>query len=350
MQDRCSLVAIDCGSGACKRGGGIDAASAGRREFAVALLATLGLLGDAAAQEAPRVRRIGLLYPGASPRLEDEFRAALVGLGWAERRNLEIVHAMMSEPTAMAEAVAQLRAQRVELIAASGTTAIRAARDGAPDIPIVMINAGDAVGAGFVQSLRRPGGRLTGTSAGGEEVLAKQLELLQQAAPRSKRVGWLMNVANPANDFFHRALAERARQLSVQAVRIEVGKPSEIEPALSASGAQSLLVLGDPMFNAQSGLVADAALRLRLPAMFGTRAFVAAGGLMHYNSSYAWHFRTAAGFVDKILRGAHPGDLPVQQPTEFELTINLQTAKTLGLALPQSLLLRATEVLPAARS
>ncbi|HET9204905.1 MAG TPA: ABC transporter substrate binding protein, partial [Burkholderiaceae bacterium] len=209
----------------------------------MALLATLGRLGGAAAQE---MRRVGVLYPGVSPRNDKEFRAALVELGWAEGRNLEIVRATATEPVAMAEAAAQMRAQRVELIAASGTTAIRTARDGAPDIPIVMINAGDAVGAGFVQSLRRPGGRLTGTSAGGEEVLAKQLELLHQAAPRNKRVGWLMNVANPANDFFHRALAERARQLSLQAMRIEVGKPSEIEPAISAAGVQSLLVLGDP--------------------------------------------------------------------------------------------------------
>ena len=326
----------------------IDAAG-GRREFGVALVAALGLLCGAAAQEPARTRRVGLLSPSVSPRLDKEFRAALLELGWAEGRNLEIVRASATEPAAMADGVAQLRAERVELIAASGTTAIRAARDGAPDIPIVMINAGDAVGAGFVQSLRRPGGRLTGTSAGGEEVLAKQLELLQQAAPRSKRVGWLMNVANPANDFFHRTLAERARQLSLQALRLEVGKPSEIEPAISASGVQSLLVLGDPMFNAQPSFVADAALRLRLPAMFGTREYVAAGGLMHYNSSYAWHFRAAAGFVDKILRGARPHDLPVQQPTEFELTINLQTARALGLALPQSLLLRASELLPAAR-
>src|SRR5262249_18553083 len=196
----------------------------------------------------------------------------------------------------------------------------------------------------------RPGGRLTGTSAAGEEVLAKQLELLQQAAPRSERVGCLMNVANPANDFFHRVLAQRARQLAQAAVRIEVGKPSEIRSALGASGVQSLLVLGDPMFNALPAQIAEAALRLRLPTMFGARDFVPVGGLMHYNSSYAWHFRAAAGFVDKILRGARPNDLPVQQPTEFELTINLQTAKTLGLALPQALLLRATEVLPAARS
>ena len=291
------------------------------------------------------MRRVGLL---AGPRLGKQLRAALLELGWAEGRNLEIVDEDNTEP-AMADAVARMRARGVELIAASGTTAIGAARDGAPGIPIVMINAGDPVGAGFVQTLARPGGRLTGTSAAGEEVMPKQLELLQQAAPRSERVGWLMNVANPANDFFHRVLAERARQLALQAVRIEVAKPSEIGPALDASGVQSLIVLGDPMFNARPTLITAAALRLHLPTMFGTREYVAAGGLMHYNSSYAWHFRAAAGFVDKILRGAHPADLPVQQPTEFELTINLQTARALRLKLPQALLVRATEVLPAAR-
>ncbi|MCW5659212.1 MAG: ABC transporter substrate-binding protein [Burkholderiaceae bacterium] len=282
------------------------------------------------------------------PRLHEAFRAALLEHGWAEGSSVEIVRASSTE-TALAEAVAMLRVRKVELIAASGTTAIRAARDGAPDIPIVMINAGDPVGAGFVQSLSRPGGRLTGTSAAGEEVLTKQLELLHEAAPRSQRVGWLMNAANPANDFFHRVLAERARQLALQAVRIEVAKPSEIGPALGASGVQSLIVLGDPMFNSRAAHIADTALRLRLPTMFGARDLVAAGGLMHYNSSYEWHFRAAAGFVDKILRGARPSDLPVQQPTEFELTINLQTARALGIALPQALLLRATEVLPAVR-
>jgi ABC-type uncharacterized transport system substrate-binding protein len=322
-----------------------DTVSASRRGFGVALAAALGLLSGAAAQETARMRRVGLIS-SPNPRFEKEFRVALSELGWIEGRNVEIVSAPATQPT---EAVARLRARSVELIAASGTTAIGAARDGAPDIPIVMINAGDPVGAGFVQTLSRPGGRLTGTSAGGEEVLPKQLELLQQAAPGSKKTGWLMQVANPANDFFHRVLTERARQLGLPAVRIDVGKLSEVGPALAASGVQSLIVLGDPMFNVQPSLVADAALRLRVPTMFGNRDSVAAGGLMHYNSSYAWHFRAAAGFVDKILRGASPDDLPVQQPTEFELTINLQTAKALGLALPQALLLRATEVIPKTR-
>jgi len=322
--------------------------AAGRRRFVARLAAALALPGATAAQEAAGMRRVGLLADVMS-RLDKEFRAALLELGWAEGRNLQIARESNTEPAAMAEAVARLRARGVELIAASGTTAIRAARDGAPDIPIVMINAGDPVGAGFVQTLARPGGRLTGTSAAGEEVLPKQLELLQQAVPRSQRVGWLMNVTNPANDFFHRVLSERARQLALPAVRIDVSQLSEIAPRLGAAGVQSLIVLGDPMFHARPAPIAEAALRLRLPTMFGAPHYVAAGGLMHYNSSYAWHFRAAAGFVDKILRGARPNDLPVQQPTEFELTINLQTAKALGLTLPQALLLRATEVLPAAR-
>jgi putative tryptophan/tyrosine transport system substrate-binding protein len=325
-----------------------QAAATGRRTFAAGLAAALGLPSLVAAQEAARMRRVGLLVPGQ--RLDKEFRGTLLELGWAEGRNLEIAAESTTETTDMVGAVARLRARGVELIAASGTTAIRAARDGTADIPIVMINAGDPLGAGFVQSLARPGGRLTGTSAAGEEVLPKQLELLHQAAPRSQRVGWLMNVANPANDFFHRMLSERARQLALAVVRIDVSHPSEIAPKLAASGVQSLIVLGDPMFNARPALIAEEALRLRLPTMFGTPNYVAAGGLMHYNSSYAWHFRAAAGFIDKILRGARPSELPVQQPTEFEFTVNLQTAKALGLTLPQALLLRATEVLPAARS
>jgi putative ABC transport system substrate-binding protein len=331
-----------------RRLGASRPASIGRRAFVAGLAAALGVPGIVAAQEAARMRRIGLLVP--RERLDKEFRATLQELGWAEGRNLEIAHESITETADMAEPVARLRARGVELIAASGTTAIRAARDGAPDLPIVMINAGDPVGAGFVQSLARPGGRLTGTSAAGEEVLTKQLELLHQAAPRSQRVGWLMNVANPANDFFHRVLSERARQLALAVVRIDVSNASEIAPRLAASGVQALIVLGDPMFNPRPALIADAALHLRLPTMFGRPQYVAAGGLMHYNSSYAWHFRAAAGFVDKILRGARPNELPVQQPTEFELTVNLQTAKTLGLTLPQALLLRATEVLPAGRS
>jgi putative ABC transport system substrate-binding protein len=325
----------------------IQAAVPGRRTFVAGLAAALALPGVAAAQEAARMRRVGLLAP--RQRFDQEVRATLLELGWAEGRNLEIAHESTTETADMAEPVARLRARGVELIAAAGTTAIRAARDGAPDIPIVMINAGDPLGAGFVQTLARPGGRLTGTSAAGEEVLPKQLELLQQAAPKSQRVGWLMNVANPANDFFHRVLSERAQQLALPALRIDVTKPSEIAPKLDASGVQSLIVLGDPMFNSQPALIVEAALRLRLPTMFGAPHYVVAGGLMHYNSSYAWHFRAAAGFVDKILRGASPSELPVQQPTEFELTVNLQTAKTLGLTLPQGLLLRATKVLPAAR-
>jgi putative tryptophan/tyrosine transport system substrate-binding protein len=320
----------------------------GRRTVVAGLAAALGLPSLVAAQEAARMRRVGLLVP--PQRFDKELRGTLQELGWAEGRNLEIADESTTETADMAAPVARLRARGVELIAASGTTAIRAARDGAPDIPIVMINAGDPLGAGFVQSLARPGGRLTGTSAAGEEVLPKQLELLHQAAPRSQRVGWLMNVANPANDFFHRVLSERARQLALAVVRIDVSHPSEIAPKLGASGVQSLIVLGDPMFNPLAALITAAALRLRLPTMFGAPQFVAAGGLMHYNSSYAWHYRAAAGFVDKILRGARPSELPVQQPTEFELTVNLQTAKALGLTLPQALLLRATEVLPAGRS
>ena len=189
---------------------------------------------------------------------------------------------------------------------------IRAARDGAPDLPVVMINAGDPVGAGFVAALARPGGELTGTSAAGEEVLAKQLELLSDG---------------------------------LRLDRIDVAVEGELEGAIARANGGALVVLGDPMFGRNRVHIIELTLRSQVPSSFGGREFVAAGGLMAYLSSNAWHWRAAASFVDKILKGAKPADIPVEQPTKFELVVNLKTAKVLGLTIPQSLLLRANEVI-----
>jgi putative tryptophan/tyrosine transport system substrate-binding protein len=228
---------------------------------------------------------------------------------------------------------------------AAGTTAIRSARDGAPGLPIVMINAGDPVGAGFVASLARPGGDLTGTSAAGEEVLGKQVELLSAAVPQLERMSVLMNSANPANGFFFDAMLVRAKQLGLQLERIDVGSPGELDAAIARAAGGSLVVVGDPMFGAHRGRIIELTLRHRVPSMFGTRIFATEGGLMVYNSSTAWHWRKAASFIDKILKGAKPADLPVEQPTEFEFIVNLKTARALGWSLPQALLQRANEVI-----
>jgi putative ABC transport system substrate-binding protein len=233
----------------------------------------------------------------------------------------------------------------VALILALGTTTIRAARDGARGLPVVMINAGDPVGAGFVASLARPGGDLTGTSAAGEEVLAKQVELLSAAVPQLKRVSVLMNRSNPANGFFFDAMSLRAKTLSLRLDRIDVAVEGELDGAIARAKGGALVVVGDPMFFRRHVHIIELTLRSKVPSVFGGREYVAAGGLMSYLSSNAWHWRTAASFVDKILKGAKPANIPVEQPTKFELLINLKTAKALGITVPQSLLQRADEVI-----
>jgi putative ABC transport system substrate-binding protein len=226
-----------------------------------------------------------------------------------------------------------------------GTTAIRAARDGAPGLPIVMVSAGDPMGAGFAATLARPGGDLTGTSLAGEEVLAKQVELLSAAVPTLKKVTVLMNGANPANGFFFDAMSSRAKTLGLRLDRIEIAAEGELDGAIARARGGALVVVNDPMFFRNRVRIIGLTLRSQVPSRFGGREFVAAGGLMSYLSSNAWHWRAAASFVDKILKGAKPADIPVEQPTKFELVVNLKAAKVLGITFPPSLLQRADEVI-----
>ena len=212
--------------------------------------------------------------------------------------------------------------------------------------PVVMVNAGDPVGSGFVASLSRPGGDLTGTSAAGEEVLGKQVELLRAAVPHLKRMTVLMNSANPTNDFFFRAMAVRAKALDVQLDRVNVAAADELDAAIERARGGGLIVLGDAMFATNRVRIVELVQRFQVPAMYSNaRLFIDAGGLMSYLAPDSWHWRSAAGFVDRILKGAKPADLPVEQPTQFELIINLKTAKALGITIPQSVLLRADEVI-----
>jgi len=323
-----------------------------RRTFVTLIVGTC-LLGPLAvrAQQAGKVFKIGLLVPATEsiPAVRIDFetlRTGLRDLGWVEGKNLVIETRWAGvSPQRQRELAAELKALPVALIIAPGTITIRAARDAAPGLPIVMINAGDPVGAGFVASLARPGGDLTGTSAAGEEVLAKQLELLSAVVPQLKRVSVLMNSANPANGFFFDAMSLRAKTLGLRLDRVDVAMEGELEGAIARANGGGLVVLGDPMFGRNRVHIIELTLRSRVPSVFGGREYVALGGLMSYLSSNAWHWRAAASFVDKILRGAKPADIPVEQPTKFELVINLNTAKTLGLTIPQSILLRADEVI-----
>jgi putative ABC transport system substrate-binding protein len=303
------------------------------------------------AQQVGTISTIGVLVAATQPTPTilgniAAMRAALRDLGWVEGNNLVVETRWAGEnPQRQREIAADLKALPVALIVAPGTITIRAARDGAPDLPVIMIAAGDAVGAGFVVSLARPGGNLTGTTAAGEEVLAKQLELLSLVVPALKRVSVLMNSANPANGFFFDAMSSRAKNLGLRLDRIEVSTEGELDQAMMRAKGGALLVVGDPMFGRNHARIADLALRSGLPAIFGGRFYVAAGGLMSYLSSDTWHWRTAATLIDKVLKGAKPADIPVQQPTQYELIINLKTAKALGLSIPAALLLRADEVI-----
>ena len=303
------------------------------------------------AQQAGKVFKIGLLVPATEsiPAVRIDFetlRTGLRDLGWVEGKNLVIETRWAGvSPQRQRELAAELKALPVALILALGTITIRAARDGAPGLPIVMINAGDPVGAGFVATLARPSGDLTGTSAAGEEVLPKQLELLSAAVPQLKRVSVLMNSANPANGFFFDAMSLRAKTLGLRLDRIDVAVEGELDGAIARAKGGALVVLGDPMFRRNRVHIIELTLRSRVPSVFGGREYVAAGGLMSYLSSNAWHWRSAASFVDKILKGAKPADIPVEQPTKFDLVINLKTAKALGITMPQSLLQRADEVI-----
>ncbi|HVE49279.1 MAG TPA: ABC transporter substrate-binding protein [Casimicrobiaceae bacterium] len=315
--------------------------------FAVGLLAA----PYTHAQQAGKVFRIGLLVPWPEPPPPpgidiEALRAGLRDLGWVEGKNL-VIETRWAGPNAQRqrELAAELKALPVTLIIAPGTITIRAARDGAPGVPVVMVFAGDSVGAGLVASLARPGGDLTGTSAAGEVVLAKQLELLSAAVPRLKRVSVLMNSANPANGFFFDAMSARAKNLGLQLNRIDVTGEGELDGAITRAKGGALVVLGDPMFRRESVRITDLTLRARVPSVFGGREHVVNGGLMSYLSPESWHWRSAAGFVDKILKGAKPADIPVEQPTKYELIINLKTAKLLGLTIPQSVLLLADELI-----
>jgi putative ABC transport system substrate-binding protein len=302
------------------------------------------------AQQAGKLFRIGLLVPQPEPTppgLELEaLRAGLRDLGWVEGKNLVIETRWAgANPQRQRELAAELKALPVALIIAPGTITIRAARDGAPGVPVVMVLAGDPVGAGLVASLARPGGDLTGTSAAGEQVLAKQLELLSAAVPQLKRVSVLMNSANPANGFFFDALSARAKTLGLQLDRIDVTGEGELDGAITRAKGGALVVVGDPMFWRERVRITALTLRSQVPSVFGGRDYVANGGLMSYLSPGTWHWHTAASFVDKILKGAKPANIPVEQPTKFELIINLKTAKALGITIPQSLLQRADEVI-----
>ncbi len=309
----------------------------------------------AEAQQAAKIARIGYLSGAslaASPHLREAFRQGLRELGYVEGRNVVIEYRdAEGKPERFSALAAELVALKVDVIVASNTGAALAAKQATRTLPIVFAAAADPVTSGLVASLARPGGNVTGLSALAPELVGKGLELLSQAVPGVSRVAvlWQSGALDERTDKDMLKAAEvAARALGVRLQFAEARVPADFDRAFSdmtRARAGALTVLTSVMFvNERRRLVALAA-KNRLPAAYPQRDFVDAGGLMSYGPNAADLYRRAATYVDKILKGAKPGDLPVEQPTKFELAINFKTAKALGLTIPQSLLQRADEVI-----
>jgi putative ABC transport system substrate-binding protein len=309
----------------------------------------------AEAQQADKIARIGYLATGGvSPSQgRDFFLQGLRDLGYVEGRNLLIEYRDAEGKVERLSALAaELVALKVEVIVAvAGTVAALAAKQASRTLPVVFIAVGDPVTSGLVTSLAQPGGNMTGSSVLTTELVSKWVELLTQAVPGVSRVALLWQPGGLGEgtdkDVLKKA-AVAARALGVRLQAVEARVPADIERAfsdMSRAHAGALAVLSTSMFASQPRRLADLAARNRLPTVFPFRLYVDAGGLMSYGPNLADLFRRAATYVDKILKGAKPGDLPVEQPTTFDLVINLKTAKALGLTIPPSLLQRADQVI-----
>ena len=308
----------------------------------------VGTASSARAQQTGKTRRLGILTAGTIGSEWAVFLATLRELGWIEQENLIIVRRAAGGKAELVPGLAAELAQlKLDAILANGAVASLAAKNATTTIPIVTIT-GDPVRIGLVGSMSRPGGNITGTSTIAPELAAKRLELLRELRPTTKRVGELVDPANPYMKVIRPSDEQAYRSLGLQPIFVDVPDASQLERViaeLARMKADALIVRGDPLFVANRDQIANLALKHALPTMAEGRGFVSAGCLMSYAPSFGALGRSSAILVDKVLKGANPGDLPIEQPTRFELAINLKTAKALGITVPQSLLLRADEVI-----
>ena len=325
-----------------------------RRTFLVgtgAALLAAPLASEAQAEQGGQVSRIGFLFygaAGASPEL-DAFRQGLRDLGYIEGQNIIIEYRFANGRVGrLPELAAELVRLNLDVIVTPGTPASMAAKKATSTVPIIFAGVADAVGTGLVASLARPGGNITGLTSISAELGGKRLELLKAVVPKTSRVTVLYNPADPSNVLVLKELQESSRALGLTLQPLAVRGPDEFEGAFATMTRERVHAL----FGAAGVLTTEhrkplvsLAAKSRIPAMWGERQFVEAGGLMSYAVNFYDEVRRAATYVNKILKGAKPADLPVEQPTKFELVINLKTAKALGLAIPQPLLLRADEVI-----
>jgi putative tryptophan/tyrosine transport system substrate-binding protein len=317
--------------------------------MAVVILAALLVTS---AQPRAAMPQIGLLEPGhpaVRSHLVEAFRQGLHELGYEQNRDISVeVYYAEGKLDRLPDLAAELVKRKVDIIVAATTPGILAAQKATGTIPIVMTTVGDPVATGMVASLARPGGNITGLTIVAPQLSAERLKLLKEAVPKISHVAVLWDSANAHEVIGFSEAEDAAQALGVRLLSLEVRSPDEFEGAFAAmtrQGVDGLFVFENATnTNYRKHIVALAA-QMQLPAMYGLREYVEAGGLMSYGPSLLSNYRRAASFVDKILKGAKPAELPVEQPTTFDLVINLKTAQALGVAIPPTLLFRATEVI-----
>jgi putative ABC transport system substrate-binding protein len=317
----------------------------------LALVTILMRRGDARAQTLTRRWRIGLLRSQARDTRDaaaEGFRQGLQELGYREGQDVELEYRWAEgRPERLAGLARELAQRQVDVIVTGGEQAILAATQATRTIPIVMGASNDPVGAGLVASLAHPGGNVTGMTILSGELSRKRLELLKEVVPRLSRVAVLANPASPGTALDLENTVTAAKTLALALETIAVRRAAELGAAVAAARqrAEALVLLADPFFTAHRAGIVELTLRHRLPGMYYWKEFVEAGGLMSYGPSLPDLYRRAASHVDKILKGTPPADLPVEQPTTFELTLNVKTATRLALSLPQAILVRADQVI-----
>jgi putative tryptophan/tyrosine transport system substrate-binding protein len=327
-----------------------------RRDFITLIGGAAAWPLAARAQQAQKIYRIGWLSPGSGTPTSTDYRDRLIGafteglrqLGWIEGQNFIFERRYAEWLDRMPELAKELVNLEVDVIVTAGTLAPLAVKRVTATIPIVTTSAGDPLGSGLVASLARPGGNVTGLSLMVPDLGGKRLEMLKEFAPSISRVAVIWNAANPYSARVFGETKEAAQRLGLEVQSIDVRVPADFDYALEAATEQranALVTVEEPLTTTYRKAIVDFAAKNRLPAIYGLREFADDGGLIAYGANLAdLHWR-AAGYVDKIFKGAKPADLPVQQPTKFELVINLKTAKAVGLEIPPTLLARADEVI-----
>lgn len=315
-------------------------------------LALLAAHCNGRTQPGAAMRRVGVLMPGSqasSAGLIAAFKQGMADGGWLEGKNIDYRIGYANGDLGRFDALAiELVAQQVELIVLSTSLATRAAHSAAPSLPIVMISVSNVVQQGFVASLARPGGSITGLTNQAEDVQGKAIEMLHELVPGARRIAVLLSGNSIITDLVWADAQRACAALGLTARRIVATEPARIPPAveqIAAQQSQAVVVPLDGMYFAERVRLQALLQAARLPVAYSAREHVLAGGLFSYGPNIGANFRYAAKYVDKVLKGARPGDLPIEQPTRFELVINLATAKALGITVPQSLLARADEVI-----